>query len=116
MWWWGMDWNMAGMHFSWFWGAMILWVIFAKASRYGRRDRSQRYQRRYAPPAPVPPQSAPAPQPAPTREEQLAALGERYAHGQLDRAEYETRRSHWRGEAPAATPQEHSEWPNLSES
>jgi len=112
MWWWGMDWNMAGMHFSWFWGALILWVIFAKASRYGRR--SHRYERRYAPQAPMLPQAAPTPKPAPTREEQLAALGERYAHGQLDRAEYETRRAQLMGEAPAAPPQETAEWPNLN--
>jgi hypothetical protein len=114
MWWWGMDWNMAGMHFSWFWGLIILWVIMGKASRHGRRGQSQRYQRHYAPQPPLPPLTALAPKPAPTREEQLVALGERYAHGEIDRAEYETRRAQLMGEAPASTPQETAEWPNLS--
>jgi len=41
MWWWGMDWNMAGMHFSWFWGLIILWVIMGKASRHGRRGNTR---------------------------------------------------------------------------
>ena len=113
MWWWGMYGNMAGMHISWVWGMLIFWIIMARASRHGRRYQSHRHQRGYAPQPPLAPFVPPAPKPAPTREEQLAALGERYARGEIDRADYETRRAHLMDEALAESPKE-ADWPNLS--
>jgi hypothetical protein len=113
LWWGGFG---PGFHFSWLWPLLIvLWFSFGHRARARGRTR-QRPLRHYAPPTLSPPA---APDPA------LDALRERFARGEIDRAEYEERRTillnrpataapKSAAQPPTAAQDSRPEWPDLS--
>lgn len=105
-----------GFHFSWLWPLFfIFWFSFGHRTRKHGRAR-QRSLQRYDAPAALP---AVPPDPA------LDALRERFALGEIDRAEYEERRSILLTHPPVTAPKSAAqplpaaqntrpEWPDLS--
>lgn len=88
---------------------IVFWVLMSRARRHGRPSHHERRQD----PLESPMAPRPAPEPMPTPERQLAALGERYARGEIDRAEYEERRAHLLGDGDGKPRAAGPEWPNL---
>ena len=105
-----------GFHASWFWLLpLFFWLTFGRHARAHGRSR-QRTMRRYAAPLTLPPaESDPA----------LEALRDRFARGEIDRAEYEERRATLLSRPatpaarsaispPLAKPDNRPEWPDLN--